>query len=111
MIGERIQLLRSNRNITQEQLATVLGVSKSTLSAYEREERQPSANVIIQIAKYFDVSSDFVLGLIRNEISLSTQIKDSEQLVVIPNSIMGDENKIKDYNMIHEILLKYFSNV
>ena len=60
---QRIQDLIKNRKITQAELAEKVGLSSSTLSRY-LQGRTPnlSDDFIIRIAKYFDVSTDFLHG-------------------------------------------------
>ena len=64
-LGERLRMLRNERNITQTQLSERIGVSKAMISSYELEQRQPSYSVLIKLAAYFGVSTDFLLGLER----------------------------------------------
>lgn len=49
--------------ITQKQLADRLGISKNAVSYYEKSLRCPSTDILIEIAKVFHVSTDFLLGL------------------------------------------------
>lgn len=60
---ERLKELRLTHNFTLVQLAKETGISKSTLSSWETGERVPSALAIITLAKYFGVTSDYLLGL------------------------------------------------
>lgn len=60
--GNRLKTLRLKENMTQAELARRLGLTKSVISAYETELRQPSYDVLIHIAKIYDVSTDFLLG-------------------------------------------------
>lgn len=62
MIGNRIRELRSDKKITQEELAKVIGVSTSMVGMYETGARRPSFEVLIKISKYFNVSTDYLLG-------------------------------------------------
>ena len=49
--------------LTQQQLATQLGVTKSVISFYERQERTPSPEVLRKMASVFRVSTDFLLDI------------------------------------------------
>ena len=70
--GNRLKALRLRECMTQEQLAKKLGLTKSVISAYETSLRQPSYEVLIHIAKIYNVSTDFLLGLEhKQEIDLS----------------------------------------
>lgn len=59
----RIKKLREDREISQKKLATDLFISQSALSNYESGTREPNLTLLVQIAKYFNVTLDYlVLG-------------------------------------------------
>ena len=60
--GERVEQLLIEKKITKYKLAKDTGISKSILSDYCKGNVQPTADIIIIVAKYFDVSTDFILG-------------------------------------------------
>ena len=60
--GERLRRLRKERDITQGQLAEVIGVVPSAVGKYERiPQSYPSVEALMKIADYFDVSMDYLL--------------------------------------------------
>lgn len=63
MLSDVLKQLRSERGITQEQLASEIGVERSSIGKYESSKKPiiPSSDVLIRIANYFDVSIDFLL--------------------------------------------------
>lgn len=63
MLNERIKQLRIDRNLTQVELAKKLSVSKQAVSNWENDNIQPSIEMLIRIADYFSVSTDYLLGL------------------------------------------------
>lgn len=65
--GKRLKRLRTQAGLTQLQLAERIGVTKSVVSFYELQERSPSPDVLIKLARIFHVSADYLLGLERNE--------------------------------------------
>lgn len=70
--GNVLKTLRLKENMTQAQLAQKLGLTKSVISAYETGLRLPSYDVLIHIAKIYNVSTDYLLGLEnKQEIDLS----------------------------------------
>lgn len=70
--GHKLKALRIQNELTQSQLAQKLGLTKSVVSAYETGLRLPSYDVLIHLAKIFNVSTDYFLGLERKqEIDLS----------------------------------------
>ena len=60
-LGLRIKTLRENANITQVELARTLNIGNTTLSQYESGVRVPSDEIKIRIAKFFNVSLDYLL--------------------------------------------------
>lgn len=54
--------LRKTNKITQAKLATMLGVSRSTISMWEIDESQPDNDTLVKIADIFNVSTDYLLG-------------------------------------------------
>ncbi|MBU1020302.1 MAG: helix-turn-helix domain-containing protein [Firmicutes bacterium] len=58
MIGKRLQELRKNLKMTQEELSEKLAISRSSLSLYEIDKREPDGATLIKIADYFDISLD-----------------------------------------------------
>ena len=63
MFGNRIKSLRISYNLSQVQLADQLCVSKQTVSNWENGYIQPSIDILIRIAQFFSVSTDYLLGL------------------------------------------------
>ncbi|MFV0239535.1 MAG: helix-turn-helix domain-containing protein [Lacrimispora sphenoides] len=59
----RIATERKKLNITQEELAEKLNLSQKSISKYETGARNPSYDTLTQIAKFFNVSTDYLLGL------------------------------------------------
>lgn len=63
MIGERLAELRKDANLTQEELGEILGLTNFTISGYELNKNEPPDETKIRIARYFDVTIDYLLGL------------------------------------------------
>lgn len=61
--GSRLKTLRKQAGLTQQQLATQLGITKSVVSFYELQSRSPSPEVLAKLAQIFHVSADYLLGL------------------------------------------------
>ncbi|MBC2100591.1 helix-turn-helix domain-containing protein [Listeria booriae] len=62
MFGEILMRLRKQKKLTQEELASVLGVARTTYSSYEQNRRMPDAEIQNKIADYFNVSLDYLHG-------------------------------------------------
>ncbi len=72
MLNENIKKLRMLRSISQVELAHALNVSKQCISNWENDNIQPSIEMLVKIAKYFDVSTDYLLDL-ENHNSISVE--------------------------------------
>nr|WP_122013398.1 helix-turn-helix transcriptional regulator [Maliibacterium massiliense] len=64
MIGTRLKALRTQRGETQAQTAQAIGISRTTYANYERNYREPDFDTLVKLAYHFDVSSDYLLGII-----------------------------------------------
>lgn len=63
MLNEKIKKLRISYNMSQVDLAKHLGVSKQCVSNWENDNVQPSIEMLIKIARFFNVSTDYLLDL------------------------------------------------
>lgn len=63
MFGQRLKELRKYQNLTQKQLALILQCNQSMITRWEREECEPTESIIRKVAIFFDVSTDYLLGL------------------------------------------------
>lgn len=59
----RIKELREDRKLSQEKLGKVLGYTQVSISRWESGQRMPNANDIIAVALFFNVTTDYLLGL------------------------------------------------
>lgn len=55
--------MRRARNITQQRLAIDLGVDQASISSYECGKYLPTIEILLKLAEYFGVSTDYLLGL------------------------------------------------
>ena len=61
--GERLKELRREQNIGQVELAKKLGVGKSVISLWETNQCEPTLSKLVAIAKFFNVTIDYLAGL------------------------------------------------
>ncbi len=59
----RLRETRAQMELSQSQLATMLGVSQNTVSNWECDIRKPDFDMLMKIAETLDVSTDYLLGL------------------------------------------------
>ena len=62
--GERLKELRLEKGLGQVALAKELGVAKSVISLWENGQCEPTLGNLIRLAKYFDVSIDYLAGMV-----------------------------------------------
>lgn len=63
MLDERIRELRTAKRVSQVELAQRLGITKQCVSNWENNNIQPSLEMLVKLADFFHVSTDYLLGL------------------------------------------------
>lgn len=76
----RIKELRDKRGIIQATLAAELGISQQMLSKYERDVTTIKVDILKKLAKYFDVTTDYLLGLSDVKRDLPGQLRVNETI-------------------------------
>ncbi|MEN6414337.1 MAG: helix-turn-helix transcriptional regulator [Veillonellales bacterium] len=64
--GERLKTLREESKLSQQELGAKLNLSQSTIAYYESNKKQPSQTTLKKMAKYFSVSTDYILAQSNN---------------------------------------------
>lgn len=67
LFGDKLKTLRLSRKLTQENLAELMGLATSAISSYESCSRRPSYEILIKYARIFHVSTDYLLGIEKQE--------------------------------------------
>ena len=80
--SERLRSLRKQKKLTQKQLAALIGVKNSIISFYEVGDRIPSPEIIIKLATTLGVTSDYLLGIEKNEIIDVSGLNEDDKIVV-----------------------------
>lgn len=62
IFGKRIKDLRESKSLSMDQLAKALGVTKSRVNMWENNGTIPRGDVLVQLAQYFNVSTDYLLA-------------------------------------------------
>ncbi len=62
-LANRLKELRLDKGMTQSQLGKLLCVSQDTVSLWEKGKSLPSVDIVIELCKLYDVSSDYILCL------------------------------------------------
>lgn len=96
MLGfsQKLKSLRIKYDLTLEELANNIGTTKATLSRYENSDRSPNVEILIRLADYFNVTTDYLLG--RHNINLdilTDATKDDDNSIILTKE---DQNKAID---------------
>jgi len=62
-MGDKLKSLRTEKKLTQKQVADRIGLAISAVSSYESGTRYPSYDVLVKLARIFHVSTDYLLGM------------------------------------------------
>ena len=93
MIGRRLLRMRKEKKMNQQELAEILSLSKYSISLYENDKSVPSEETLISIAKTFDVSVDYLLGLIDEPYSYK---RDAETILRMPLILPPEVKEVVD---------------
>lgn len=80
-LGERIQELRTANNYSQDMLASLLGVSRQTISHYEKNRRIPTLVSLMKIAEAFNVPVDTFVSLMQKEKTAPFLLKENNFII------------------------------
>lgn len=111
MLSQRLQVLRKQKDVTQEELAKYLGVTRPAYSAYEAGKRTPDFNSVEKLATFFNVSVDYLLGRTDNPKGILDEPSDLEIEHILKNNqvmfngdVMTEEEKEDVLNFIRHVL-------
>ncbi len=100
-IGKKIRNLRQHIGISQIDLAKIIGVSKSTMSNYERNYSIPDPDIIVALANYFNVSTDYLYDVDNG--SVHPNITQENTPYITNHSLTKDElNVLAYYNRLSD---------
>ena len=94
MLGNRIKILREELGLKQEELANKMSVSPSSIGMYEINKREPNNELILKLAQFFGVSTDYLLG--------KSDIRNPEEIKNIPHANAGglDTNGLDEEDLL-----------
>ena len=92
MFGERLKGLRKSKKISQEKLGKILGVTSTAIYSWEINRTQPPFEKLIELANFFGVSMDYLLGITDEKISKIKEL----------NRVEREAGLIKDEDMTLE---------
>ena len=97
MVAERIKYLREQKGLTQSDLARQLGITRSSVNAWEMGISVPSTQYIVELSNIFKVSTDYLLGVERSaSISVAGLTEKDVQYVRGLIAHLEEKNKNRD---------------
>ena len=92
MIADRIKLLRQENDMTQSDLARILGITRSSVNAWEMGISVPSTQYIIEMSRIFHVSTDYIMD-VDTYATLSIKGLDDDEIRMVHALIEHFRNK------------------
>ena len=80
--ADRIKELREAKSITQTELANYLSITRSSVNAWEMGISTPSTDKLIELAKFFNVTTDYLLGIDDNQ-TINISSLDNDEITLV----------------------------
>lgn len=80
MIGDKIKELRNRKGLYQQELADIMNVSKSTIAMWETNKREPSSEMLVALANFFECSTDYLMG---RDVKFNLEETTTDELVIL----------------------------
>ena len=112
MIGQTIRDLRKLKKMSQSELAKVVGVSQTTVTAWETGKAEPSSSAISSLADYFNVTTDYLLGRPekKDDNAHTADIEDLDKMMDNARSFGGKKMTENDREIIKAYLKGFYDN-
>lgn len=101
LVGARLREARKNKNLSQEQLGELLGLSKSAISLYESEKRNPNLENIVEMMYILGVSADYLLG---TDVIVEIKNASAPKYQTLTKEEMAFINELRKDRILYEIL-------
>ncbi|MFD1953764.1 helix-turn-helix domain-containing protein [Paenibacillus thailandensis] len=93
-LGKRIRNFRKKRNLSQDELADLIGKTRSNVSSYETDRSAPPSDVLAKLAEIFGTSTDYLLG--KTQSSLPADAKDR----FVDSLDLGNDDMLEKFDLI-----------
>lgn len=95
--GNRLGLLRTERNLTQDQLAEIDGVSRVSYTRYENGTRLPKAAPLLKMAEFFDVDPAYLIGDTEERRPPQTAGKETECVTLFERLTSEEKKQVETF--------------
>ena len=93
--GEILKKLRIERDLTQEELGKYIGVSGQSINNWENDRRKYDLKAILKLSDFFNVTTDYLLGLDNNESIVISDLTNNQKEIV---RLLVNEFKLNNRN-------------
>ena len=108
MIGQTVRNLRKQKRISQTELAKILHDSQQTITAWETGKAEPSSSAVSNLADYFNVTTDYLLG--RPEKQTESRQQTISEAIETAMANDGKELDQHDKDVIKSLIEAYLDN-
>lgn len=109
MLGNNIRELRKQKKLTQAELAKLMHVSQQTIGAWETERAVPGSDTLGELADYFGVTTDYLLGRPEKQNEVQTE-QDLERALDNAHSFSGRPLSEHDRKVAKDVLRSLFQD-
>jgi transcriptional regulator with XRE-family HTH domain len=110
--GQRLKGLRLSRKWSQSNLSDKINVHQTMITQYENDQKFPSTETLIEIAKIFDVSLDYLVGLSKNKMRFDVQeLKEDPDLYRLVNLMRPTIKGVKVSDAEWEMITLFLKTV
>ena len=81
--GPRLKELRENKNLTQKEVAHLVGVSRTSINNYESGDQNPMLDTLVRMVKVYGTSTDYILGLDNRKCIYLDGFTEKQQEIII----------------------------
>ena len=68
LFGDKLRELRKEKKVSQEEIGKLCGVAKNTVSNWENNINKPDIDLVLKLAQYFNVTTDYLLGFTKEDL-------------------------------------------
>lgn len=107
MFGNNIKKLREKKGLSQKKLAEEIGVTQQSLSKWEQNKTRPDYEILLNLSKIFNVSTDYILN---NEMVFD----EDEKIIILKNWLIKKGYMEKDDDLTEEeleVIMKHYQQI
>ncbi len=75
LFGDKLRELRKEKKVSQEEIGKLCGVAKNTVSNWENNINKPDIDLVLKLAQYFNVTTDYLLGFTQDDLDKIKQLE------------------------------------